>query len=150
MSREIFYCVAFIAGLGVAIQAGVNSQLRIMVQNPLLTALISFLVGTAGLIIIYLIYYKSIPMPPETPVSEITWWKWTGGMLGVFYIVSMIIVAPKIGAANALGFAVAGQLFFAVILDHFGLIGFEVKPITWIRIAGVLFLLLGVYLIQRK
>jgi transporter family-2 protein len=59
-------------------------------------------------------------------------------------------MAPKIGAANALGFVIAGQLLGAVILDHFGWIGFPVKEISWTRILGIAVMILGVYLVQKK
>ncbi len=51
MHKEIYYLFALAAGLAVAIQTGVNAQLRLTIQNPTLTALISFLVGTIVLLI---------------------------------------------------------------------------------------------------
>jgi transporter family-2 protein len=62
----------------------------------------------------------------------------------------VVIAAPRIGAANALGFIVAGQFVAAVIIDHFGLLGMPVHSISWWRIAGIVILICGVYLIQKK
>src|ERR1041385_6283473 len=100
MTKEFYYLLAITSGILIAVQAGVNSQLRIITQNPILAALISFLVGTVLLAGIYFFSAKS-----ATNISSlahpISWWKLTGGILGAIYIFSMIIMAPKIGAANA-------------------------------------------------
>jgi transporter family-2 protein len=121
--KEIFYLVAIVAGLAVVTQAGVNSQLQLAVKSPIVSALISFLVGTLVLITAILVTNpKSIGSIGSA--ASLSWWKLTGGFLGAFYICSIILGVPKIGAANMLGFAVASQLIFAVIFDHFGWLGF--------------------------
>jgi transporter family-2 protein len=88
-------------------------------------------------------------LPEAAVMYKIPWWKYLGGVMGAFYITTVVIIAPKIGAANTLGFIVAGQLISAVIFDHFGLMGFVIRQITLPRILGVIFLVLGVYLIRK-
>lgn len=148
MPKEIFYLIALLAGLAVTIQAGANAQLRLAVGNPVITAMISFLVGTT-ILVTYVLLTSTHLLPSFKTISGISWWKWIGGALGVFYIISVIVVAPRIGAASTFGFIVGGQLIFAVIFDHFGVIGFPQHPVSWLRVVGVLLLLAGVYLIQK-
>jgi transporter family-2 protein len=148
MPKEIYYLLALVAGLAVAVQTGANAQLRLIVQNPTLTALISFLVGTT-LLFIYVMLTSYQQLPDAAVMYKIPWWKYLGGVMGAFYITTVVIIAPKIGAANTLGFIVAGQLISAVIFDHFGLMGFVIRQITLPRILGVIFLILGVYLIRK-
>jgi transporter family-2 protein len=96
-------------------------------------------------------YFSFFKVTPVFPAGfEFTWWKFTGGLLGVVYVTAVVIAAPRIGAANALGFIVAGQFVAAVIIDHFGLLGMPVYSISWWRIAGIVILICGVYLIQKK
>ncbi len=45
----IFLLLAIAAGVLLPVQAGVNAQLRTALGSPVAAALISFLVGTAGL-----------------------------------------------------------------------------------------------------
>ena len=148
MPKEIYYLFAVLAGLAVSTQAGVNSQLNLVTSNSTVTALISFLVGTAALLIYVLATSRSSITAP-LHLFQSDWWKYTGGLLGAFYITVVVIIAPKIGAANTIGFIVAGQLIFAVVYDHFGLIGFPIKPISLYRILGVCLLIAGVYLIRK-
>jgi transporter family-2 protein len=148
MSKEIYYLLALIAGLAVAVQTGANAQLRLIVQNPTITALISFLVGTF-ILFIYVMLTSYQQLPEAATMYKIPWWKYLGGVMGAFYITTVVIIAPRIGAANTLGFIVAGQLISAVIFDHFGLLGFVVRQVTLPRLLGVIFLILGVYLIRK-
>jgi bacterial/archaeal transporter family-2 protein len=143
-----YYLLSILAGVAVAFQTGVNSQLRTDTNNPVLTALISFAVGTVALIVLYFTFFRQSPHFPQS--YDFTWWKFTGGLLGVLYVTAVVIAAPRIGAANALAFIVAGQFIAAIIIDHYGWMGLPVQFISWPRIAGIVLLLAGVYLIQKK
>jgi len=143
-----YYILSILAGVAVAFQTGVNSQLRTDTNNPVLTALISFGVGTLALIVLYLAFFRQSPIFPADYAFH--WWKFTGGILGVLYVTGVVIAAPRIGAANALAFIVGGQFVAAIIIDHYGFMKLPVNPISVYRIAGIILLLAGVYLIQKK
>lgn len=143
-----YFLLVFVAGVGVTLQLGVNSQLRQIVINPVLSSFISFLVGTIALAIYLVSTSKSVPNFETFRV--IPWWKYLGGILGAFYVTSVIIAAPRIGAANVIVLIVAGQLLMALLCDHFGLLGFTIQPINVYRILGALLILGGVFLMQRK
>lgn len=143
-----FYLLSILAGVAVAFQTGVNSELRTDTNNPVLTALISFFVGTVALIVLYFLFFKQAPTFPTG--FTFSWWKFTGGLLGVVYVTAVVIAAPRIGAANALAFIVAGQFTAAMIIDHFGWMNLPIKSISLYRVAGIALLLAGVYLIQKK
>lgn len=147
MPKE-FLLIVVVAGLATVTQIGVNNQLNMFTQNSTLTALISFVVGTIALFVFVIITnYNSLPQP--STLIQATWWKYTGGLLGVFYIITSIVVAPRIGAANTVGFLVAGQLIFSVIFDHFGWLGFPVKSINIYRVIGIVLIIAGVFLIRK-
>jgi len=143
-----YYLLSILAGVAVAFQTGVNSQLRTDTNNPVLTALISFGVGTLALVVLYFTFFRQSPVFPEGYAFH--WWKFTGGILGVLYVTGVVIAAPRIGAANALAFIVGGQFIAAIIIDHYGWMQLPVNPISGYRIAGIVLLLAGVYLIQKK
>lgn len=144
-----YFLLVFIAGIGVTLQLGVNSQLRQVAGNPVLAALVSFVVGTAALLL-YVLGTARSTLPALETFRAIAWWKYAGGVLGAFYITTVIIAAPRIGAANVVALIVAGQLLAALVCDHFGWIGFTVQPVTVYRLLGALLILAGVLLMQRK
>jgi transporter family-2 protein len=145
--RSLSYVLGLVAGLGLTVQVGMNSQLRKVLQSANTAALISFLVGTTALIALLLATRS--PLPERSALAAVPWWAWFGGMLGAFYVASSTVVAAELGTASLLGLALAGQLATALVIDHFGWLGMPEHPITWMRAAGVLLLASGVWLITR-
>lgn len=146
--KILYFLISIAAGVAVAFQTGVNSQLRTDTNNPVLTALISFAVGTVALLFLYFAIFRQTPTFPGT--FHFQWWKFTGGLLGVLYVTAVVIAAPRIGAANSLAFIVGGQFVAAIIIDHYGWMRLPITPVSAYRLAGILLLLAGVYLIQKK
>lgn len=149
MNNVLYYFLALCGGMALATQTGVNAQLRSVVGNPVLATLISFLVGTFALLI-YLLAFERGSFSSVSNTSGMPLYKWTGGLIGAVYVCGVIILAPKIGAANLLGLIVAGQVLFALILDHYGLLGFAQHSINGYRLAGACLLIAGVMLIVRN
>lgn len=149
MGNILYYLLALITGIALSTQSGVNSQLRSVLGNPVLASLVSFSVGTVALII-YLSVFQPASFSTLTNLQGMTWYKWTGGLLGACIVSFIIIIAPRIGAANMVGLIVAGQIFIALVFDHFGLLGFTQHGISWIRIFGAALLIAGVFLILKN
>lgn len=143
----IYFFLAFCTGLALTVQTGVNTQLRSSLQNPVAASLASFTVGT--LVLFLCMYFYNGPVPPLASLSRISWWKWTGGILGAFIVYAIIVLTPEIGPANMLSLIVFGQLFLALLLEHFGLLGFTLHSISTLRLSGLALLVAGVYLIQK-
>jgi len=144
----IYLLLALLAGVGVSVQLGVNAQLRQAVSNPVVSALLSFTVGTFVLCL-YVFGAARQALPSVELLRHITWWKWTGGLLGAIYITTAIVIGPRIGAANFVSLVVAGQLLAALLFDHFGYVGFPIHPANVYRLLGALLIVAGVYLIQK-
>ncbi len=136
------------AGLTITTQAGVNSQLKVAVDNPWVAAFISFLVGTVFLGLFILATRQ--PIPTVTQLRGIELYKYSGGLLGAFFVTVIIFSVQRIGSANVFALVIAGQLFMALLYDHFGLFGFKQADINWVKILGVLLLIVGAYLINKK
>ncbi len=145
--RGLAYFLGISAGFGLALQVGMNAQLRTVLQNANSAALISFLVGTAGLIGILLA--TRTPVPARETLASVPAWAWFGGLFGAFYVAISTIVATELGAASLLALALLGQLAMALVVDHYGWLGLPVNPITWTRMAGVALLGAGVWLVTR-
>jgi len=143
-----YYLFAFLTGIANSTQSGVNSQLRTALANPLLAAVCSFGIGFFSLFGFQLV--MGSPGPSLEIIRQISWWKWMGGLLGAFYVTTVILTVPRIGAANLLSLSIAGQLLAAVIYDHYGLLGFAVHPANIWRIMGVVLLIIGVVMVVKN
>lgn len=143
-----FLLLAFLIGISNTVQSGVNAQLRESLGNPILTSIFSFGSGLIVLTAVFLIF-NQYPVPSLHEVKQIHWTRLIGGLYGAFYVLTVIFIVRDIGAANMLCLVVAGQMIAALIIDHYGFQGFQVHQITMPRVAGVIFLIVGVYLIVK-
>lgn len=142
----IFLAIA--AGVALSVQIGINHSLRISLNSPVFAAFFSFAIGTAGLLA-YAVATRA-PWPSLQILLKVPAWAWLGGFLGAHYVITAILVAPKLGAANLISLIVTAQLCTSLVLDHFGLIGFSQHGINIWRVAGVLLLIAGVTMIVRN
>ena len=146
--KGLAYILGVTAGFGLALQVGMNAQLRRILQSANSAALVSFLVGTTALVVLLLVTRTSLP-GRETWAS-VPAWAWFGGLFGAFYVAISTIVASELGAASLLALALMGQLAMALVVDHFGWLGLPVNPISWTRVAGVALLAGGVWLVTAR
>ncbi|MBI4962825.1 MAG: DMT family transporter [Desulfomonile tiedjei] len=145
---ELFYLLlAAIAGACAPTQAGINSQLRILIEDPVLAALISFAVGTTGLLIYALVV--RLPWPAMQTLVQLPWWLWSGGLLGAFIVAVTIVLVPKLGAATLMACMIAGQMVASLLLDHYGIVGYSEHPASIWRVLGVALVVSGVVIIKR-
>ncbi len=138
--------LAFVAGMMMPLQAGVNSTLALQSNGTLWASLISFAVGTTALFGVVLAMRYNVPVVAQ--LKQAPWWAWTGGFMGALFVATGAFLAPRIGAATMIALLVAGQLIMSVILDHLGWATFPQHDINLGRILGVLCLLAGVVLIR--
>jgi bacterial/archaeal transporter family-2 protein len=146
--KIFFYLMPVFIGVAMSIQSGINAQLRTGLNHPLLAAFLSFLGGLLLLGVFLLVMRQ--PFPVMADFSSIRWYNYTGGLLGAFVVYAVIISVHRIGAANMFVLIVAGQLITAVLMDHFSLLGLKESPITMQKLLGILLVVAGAYLVNKK
>jgi len=134
------------AGAMIALQAPTNVMLARAGGSPVLAALISFAVGTATLLAVWL---ASGNRPGLAPFGGLPWYAWIGGVYGAVYVAVAAYAAPRIGLASLITIGIAGQIIAALWLDHVGALGLERAPISWARVGGALLVVAGVVLVRR-
>ncbi|HEY0111284.1 MAG TPA: DMT family transporter [Fibrella sp.] len=144
----LFLLLALLTGIAISIQAGINSSLRLSLNNPLLASLISFGTGFFTLLLVHIATGGGLL--PLASLRSLTWWKWTGGVIGAVYVTTVILAVPRIGTANLVSLSVAGQLLAAVVLDHYGMLGFVQHPANGWRLLGIGLILAGVLLVVKN
>lgn len=139
--------IALLAGAMMPTQAATNNKMAAFVDSPVLAAFISFFVGTIALFAYILI--SGIPLGNLAGAKDATAIAWIGGLLGAFFVAATVTLVPRLGVAMSFSLIIAGQMMVTILIDHFGLLGVEVKPISFARIAGILLITAGVVLIRR-
>src|SRR5688572_15136645 len=131
----VLLLVALVAGAVLPVQTAVNNKMAVTVGSPVLGALVSFAVGTLSILIYSLASGESLSS--LSTVKDAPAIAWIGGLLGAFFVTATIILMPRIGVAMTISLIIAGQLITALVMDHFGLLGLEVRQVTPLRVAGV-------------
>ena len=81
--------------------------------------------------------------------QNVPWYALLAGAMGLVIIGTLSYTIPRLGLVTAFTIIVATQFLGGAFVDHFGLLGAEVRPFDWSRLAGIAILLLGVWLIIR-
>jgi bacterial/archaeal transporter family-2 protein len=141
--------LAFIAGAILPIQGAVNALLRADLDAPLAVGTVSFVVATAGMLVVLLLtaIAAEMPKPQVHALPSMPWWGWLGGFVGAYYVVTVFMAIPEIGTAATVGLTIVGQQLVSMLVDRYGLLRLPQRPISGLRLTGVLLLLGGVSLI---
>ncbi|NSY38530.1 DMT family transporter [Leisingera sp. ANG59] len=132
------------AGLGIPVLAALNAALGKLIGSPASAAVVLFLIALIATVLYALVAgpqaLSKIPAAPKH--------LFLAGVLVAFYVLSITYVAPHFGVGNAVFFVLIGQLISAAAIDHFGLFGAQVSPLTLTRAAGISVMALGVWITQ--
>lgn len=148
MQVFVFMAVVLLAGAMLPVQAGLNHKMGNAIASPEYASFISFLIGTVGLLG-YLLFIKQ-DLGVISQSINAPWYSWAAGLLGAFYVTTIIIMTPRLGVALTFALIVTGQMLLSVMLDHFGLLGMQVRAINWGKVMGIVCLIVGVIIIRKS
>lgn len=139
------FALVLTAGVGglLALQAPINGHLG-QHLGKLQAAFISFVVGTVLLGAIVFLFDGGMH---GLGGGAVPWYYFVGGLLGAAYITTVIFTVSTLGAGGITAATISAQLVVSLLLDQFGALGLEQQSITWTRIAGVVLLAAGTYLV---
>lgn len=145
--NALLYILSLIAGLGLAVQVGVNSTMRQVTGSAAFAALVSFSVGLIALAMF--VVASRAPIPTRAALAAAPAWAWLGGVFGAYYVAMATIAGPRLGATTLLALTLLGQVTASLTLDHFGWLGFAQHELSATRVLGAAMLVGGVLLIAR-
>lgn len=145
-SPASYALIMLAAGIGIPVLAALNASLGTRLGTPFAAGAILFCVAlSAALIMLFVTGSASaLAVAPAQPKHL-----FLAGLLVAFYVLSITWVAPRFGVGNAVFFVLLGQLISAAIIDHFGLFGARVSPLSLSRAGGIALMASGVWLTQQ-
>ncbi|MGK0308660.1 MAG: transporter family-2 protein [Urechidicola sp.] len=149
MNQLTLTFLAFIGGVFLAIQGGLNAQLGVLLKNPLLASLVAFFCSTFFASLFLIFSFQSIPNTAQ--LKEVPHYLWfTGALFSVLGISLYYYTIPKLGISTMISLGLFGQLTFSVIAGHFGWFGMQVELLNTKRMIGVFAMVFGIILINYK
>jgi bacterial/archaeal transporter family-2 protein len=136
--------LAVIAGMAVSIQAPLSSILNQQI-GQIESVFIVHLGGTVAAGIILLV----IGGGNMRAWRNAPWYTYLAGLLGLVVIASINIAIVRMGSIATVSIMFASQLALGGLLDHFGWLGLEVRPLTLPRLLGMVVMGFGAWLTIR-
>ena len=136
--------IMLVAGIGIPILAAMNAALGARIGSPAVAATVLFAVAFGATAIVML----ATGPQAMTKIASAPKHLLLAGLLVAFYVLSITHVAPHFGVGNAVFFVLLGQLVSAAAIDHFGLFGAQLSPLSWVRITGISVMAAGVWITQ--
>jgi bacterial/archaeal transporter family-2 protein len=144
--ETLFVPLALLAGGLLPVQAGANAQLSKSVASPFAATTLQLLVGAAVLL---LIAAFAGSLAALAGLFAVPWWHAVGGLASAVYVISGILLFPRLGAVVTVGLFIAGQMLASVALDSFGILGIVSQSFHLATAAGTGAVLLGIIAIVK-
>ena len=137
---------ALLAGAGIPIMGILNGRLGRSLGVTLHAPVVAITIALIFSLVISWMATKSFPSIQELAVVKPI--EYLGGFIVAFYVISATLLAPRMGVVNFIACAVSAQIIISVLIDHFGLFGAMVRPISLYRFLGIGLLLCGLIITQ--
>lgn len=81
--------------------------------------------------------------------QTVPWYALSSGIIGLVIVGSIGFVTPRLGLVPASTLLVAAQFASAALIDHFGLLGADIRLLSTSRVCGMGMMMLAIWLIIR-
>lgn len=142
----LIWLLTLVSGVINPVQSGLTTSLEKAMNRPFLVAVISL-----ALSLVCAVVGAAVTGQlgwPAAKAEAVPWWAWLAGLAGFVVLIARPYAAPQLGAAAFTGVTVAASVVFSLLLDQFGLLGFEQHTAGWARIVGSVLMVAGVLLIS--
>jgi bacterial/archaeal transporter family-2 protein len=146
----ISWTVALLSGLAIGLQVTLNGLTGRIIGARNTGLLVN---AAGGLIALLLILALALTRQgiAWSQITRLTWMQvGLAGLLGIGIIMGIAFAMPRMGVAAGLASVLLGQLAFAIVVDTLGWGGGTPIPLSISRLAGLLLVLIGAWLLLPK
>jgi bacterial/archaeal transporter family-2 protein len=135
---------------------GLIGGMAVGIQSPIAGAMGQKIGGIAGAFIVHLsgaiiaafiLFFQGGQRIRDW--HTLPWYMLIVGVFGVILYQTISITLPRLGSTMMVTLVIIGQLLVGLLVDQFGWLGVQPHPVTLSRVAGVIVLMIGGYLISR-
>ena len=144
MDRIFALVAATLAGAVIATQSPTNAALGRSIGD-LRAVVVNFLVGGLAVAAVALVIGGGLGGLSGDPVR----WHYLGGLAGAGFVTVAVFTVRPLGVTRQTAAIIVGQLSMAAVVDHYGLLGVQVRPLTAAHAGGIGLLAAGVAILAR-
>ena len=147
MLKANFWLIAMACGCAQALQAMSNGSAVRSGIGAIWVGALSATIPALTLILVAVAIYR-LPLPDTSLVTAQGMKVVVGGVMGAFIVTGLAFVAPKLGPTQTFILYFLVIAVVSALIDSFGLLGTEAKPLQTQQLVGVL--LAGVGLVLAR
>ena len=138
----IYIGLAVVTGLILAAETALNAQLSALLKSPIIACFVAYTVGTIILFCMTIMIgdFQKIQHLFSAPI-----WPLTGGLFGLVFVMSCIMLFPKIGAVETVMLPTLGQILSGMLFETVGGFSLPIINLSLSRVGGLFILLVGIY-----
>ena len=142
------YILIVVIGLSGGVAVGVQSPIAGAMGQRVGGASSSFIIHLSGMLLSGLLLFLNGGEKIRDWYT-LPWYMLGAGFFGLILYLTINITLPRLGGTMMITLIIVGQLLVGVLIDHFGWLNVNIRPIDATRAIGVVVLLIGGYLIAR-
>ena len=141
------FLFSILSGAANPFQSAANAQLNKQLHAPIWTAVMVYMTGLLGMLIVEIFVQQPLPV---ANAGHVSWWAWTGGIISILSTVAGLLLVQRLGSGIFTALSITASLVVSVLLDQFGLMGLRQHQATPGRWIGCALLVAGVWLVSRS
>lgn len=141
-SQQSLILIAALGGVAVGLQA----QFMGLIDKRVGTLESMFITYGIGGLTIALLMMLQRQHNLSAAWDVLPWYAWTSGALGLIIVGTIGYSTPRLGLVTTLAIIVGTQFVTGAIIDHFGLIGADMRPLDLARVTGLGLIWVGIWL----
>jgi bacterial/archaeal transporter family-2 protein len=145
-SYPVLAAWAFAAGALIPVMASLNGRLARELGGAPAAAVVLFMVALLAMSALFFVLRQSVPAAAQ--FASAPGQLYLGGLVVAFYVISVTVLVPIFGVGNTILFAMTAQILMSAAMDHFGLFGAPLRPVSLMRLTGLALMLAGLFIAQ--
>ena len=141
--KTLLFLLTLIIGIVLAIHLAMNGNVGSIVRNPRMGNALFWCIGAITALIIAFTGWEGDFF---SRLKDVPIWLLTAGMLGACLVFGIAWLIPRLGAGPVMIIMLSGQIIAGLLLSHFGGLGSPIDKINWLKILGVVVMIVGVIL----
>ena len=106
-----------------------------------------FVCAVSGIAILPGVLISRESLPSMASIAGTPWWAWVGTVIAAVPVITTLLFAGRLGGAAFNGLVVTSTIVTSILLDNYGLLGFETHAVNIWRIVGAVTMIAGLVLI---
>ena len=147
MTQLLYFAGAIGIGAAFAVYFPMLGQAGRIAGSPALVSVVFFISGAVVAAIVFLLTNKPSAI---ARLADVPPWLLLSGVMSGIAVFATASLIPRVGPGAFFVLLVAGQVTVGAILSHYGALGSAVDPLSLKRLAGMLLVVGGAYLVAVR